>query len=143
MVDTVLVPIDGSDAAWTAFDYALDPITPETVHVIYVMSGPTGHPYHGDGEAGAADMFSSERDFAAGLFEEARQRAESIDSPPKVHTDVLIGRPSERIVSYAADADVDHVVMGSTGRDGAERLLLGSVSETVVRRAPVPVTVTR
>jgi nucleotide-binding universal stress UspA family protein len=39
--------------------------------------------------------------------------------------------------------DVDHVVMGSNGRRGVSRLVLGSVAERVVRGAPVPVTVVR
>lgn len=39
--------------------------------------------------------------------------------------------------------DVDHVAVGSHGRSGVSRLLLGSVAESVMRRPPVPVTVVR
>ena len=53
------------------------------------------------------------------------------------------GKPAREIVSYAEKGDVDHIVMGSRGRSGLSRLLLGSVAETVVRRAPTPVTVVR
>ena len=45
------------------------------------------------------------------------------------------------IVRYVDDHDIDQVVMGSRGRDGLDRLLLGSNAETVVRRVSVPVTV--
>ena len=52
------------------------------------------------------------------------------------------GKPTRVIVDYAEDEFIDHVVMGSHGRQGVSRLL-GSVAKTVVRRSPVPVTVTR
>jgi nucleotide-binding universal stress UspA family protein len=54
-----------------------------------------------------------------------------------------IGRPSRAIVEYAEEHDIDHIVMGSHGRSGVTRILLGSVAETVVRRSPVPVTIVR
>lgn len=53
------------------------------------------------------------------------------------------GRPARTIVEYVEDHDVDHVVVGSHGRSGLSRTLLGSVAERVVRRSSVPVTVVR
>ena len=47
------------------------------------------------------------------------------------------------IIGFAEDNDVSHIVIGSHGRTGASRVLLGSVAQTVVRRAPTPVTVVR
>ncbi|MFP4187941.1 MAG: universal stress protein [Halobacteriales archaeon] len=55
----------------------------------------------------------------------------------------VLGDPAREIVAYAEENNVDRVVMGSHGRDGATRVLLGSVAETVVRRSPTPVTVVR
>jgi len=54
-----------------------------------------------------------------------------------------VGRPARAIEECAEEAAVDHVVIGSHGRDGIARILLGSVAETVVRRSPVPVTAVR
>jgi len=54
-----------------------------------------------------------------------------------------VGRPTKVIVEYADDHDIDQIVMGSHGRSGMSRILLGSVAEIVVRRASVPVTVVR
>ena len=51
--------------------------------------------------------------------------------------------PAERILSYVEDQDIDLIVMGTHGRRGLSRALLGSVTETVVRRAPCPVFVVR
>ncbi len=139
MSETILVPIDGSEPAWAAFQYAIETLDVERLHILYVASGPTNHPYHGDGSIINDDIFDEERDFAAALFEKASQQSGAVP----IETKILVGRPAENIVTYAKEADCGHIVMGSTGRDGARRLLLGSVAETVVRRAPVPVTVIR
>ena len=50
-----------------------------------------------------------------------------------------VGLPAEEIVRFALDHSADLVVMGTHGREGIDRLLLGSVAETVVRKAPCPV----
>jgi nucleotide-binding universal stress UspA family protein len=52
-------------------------------------------------------------------------------------------RPVDAILRYVDDNDVDHVIMGSHGRSGVSRILLGSVAETVARRSPAPVTIVR
>ena len=51
--------------------------------------------------------------------------------------------PAEAIVSYAERNGYHHVIVGSEGRTGAKRMLLGSVAEDVVTRAHCPVTVVR
>jgi nucleotide-binding universal stress UspA family protein len=50
-----------------------------------------------------------------------------------------IGLPAEEIVRYAREHAIDLIVMGTHGREGVMRVVLGSVAETVVRRAPCPV----
>ncbi|WP_439027415.1 universal stress protein [Haloarchaeobius sp. DT45] len=61
----------------------------------------------------------------------------------EVDTDIVVGRPSRRIVAYADEHDCDHIVTGSHGRSGVSRMLLGSVAEAVIRHATCPVTVVR
>ncbi|WP_247003836.1 universal stress protein [Halosolutus gelatinilyticus] len=60
-----------------------------------------------------------------------------------VTTDIVQGIPHEAIVQYAATHDADLVVMGTHGRDGLERYVLGSVAERVVNRATIPVLTVR
>jgi nucleotide-binding universal stress UspA family protein len=50
-----------------------------------------------------------------------------------------VGLPAEEIVRYAHEQAIDLIVMGTHGREGVMRVVLGSVAETVVRRAPCPV----
>jgi len=78
---------------------------------------------------------------AEDVFESARAMAEEYGR--HVQTALEFGDPDDVILEYADDHDVDRIVMGSHCRAGAERFLLGSVAETVVRRAPVPVVVVR
>jgi universal stress protein A len=52
---------------------------------------------------------------------------------------VLVGMAPRKIVEYAADHDVDLIVMGTHGRGAIAHLLMGSVAERVVRTAPCPV----
>lgn len=54
-------------------------------------------------------------------------------------TALVFGRPAREIVSYASRHGIDVIVMGTHGRTGVSRALLGSVAEAVVRRASCPV----
>lgn len=56
---------------------------------------------------------------------------------------VLRGDPASSIVAYAKEAQADLIVVGTHGRTGVERLVLGSVAESVIRTAPCPVLVAR
>lgn len=56
-----------------------------------------------------------------------------------VHHVLLEGDPATEIVRYTADAGIDLIVMGTHGRSGLERLLVGSVTERVMREAPCSV----
>lgn len=56
-----------------------------------------------------------------------------------VKTEVCIGRPFMEIVRYAREHEIDLIVLGTHGRGGLKQVLLGSVAERVVRKAPCPV----
>jgi nucleotide-binding universal stress UspA family protein len=60
-----------------------------------------------------------------------------------VGSTVVPGTPADDIVRFARERAIDVVVLGTHGRSGLTRLLLGSVAERVVREAPCPVLVTR
>jgi nucleotide-binding universal stress UspA family protein len=60
-----------------------------------------------------------------------------------VHHAFLEGDPATEIVRYARDASMDVIVMGTHGRTGVDRLLMGSVAEQVLRGAPCTVMVVK
>ena len=66
-----------------------------------------------------------------------KDKAEGID----VETHVLEGNPAVEITKYAADNGVDLIVMGTLGKSGIDRILLGSTAEKVIRIAHCPVLV--
>jgi nucleotide-binding universal stress UspA family protein len=72
---------------------------------------------------------------------EALLRTETND--PRVHTHVRLGPAAETIVAVAEELGAGMIVMGTSGKRGFERFLVGSVAEEVVRRSAVPVTTVR
>ena len=90
----------------------------------------------------AAEAWTERMDEAAAeICADAEARAAEHDCD--VSTAVETGSPAREILAFVADHDVDHVVMGSHGRSGVSRLVLGSVAEQVMRQSPVPVTIVR
>ncbi|ACF14956.1 UspA domain protein [Chloroherpeton thalassium ATCC 35110] len=56
---------------------------------------------------------------------------------------VMVGHPSDIIIEQAESQDVDLIILGSHGRTGITRLLMGSVAEAVLRKAPCPVLIVK
>ena len=142
MADHVLLPMDGSDQARRALEHVLEEHPDATVTVLHVID-PARATY--GAQAGippsSEEWYSAEEARAEKLFEEVGELA--AEAGIEVETATEVGQPSRVIVRYAEEHDVDHVVIGSHGRKGLSRVLLGSVAEVVVRRSPVPVTVVR
>ena len=138
MVDRVLVASDGSKQAANALEFALERFPGAELTVIHVVD-PVDLPYAGEGPV---DPTTGERwEKATRVCEDSEALAAEFGRD--VQTVSVVGNPAREIVSYASTADFDHVVVGSRGRTGISRLLLGSVAEQVLRRTPVPVTVVR
>ncbi|MCQ4334147.1 universal stress protein [Natronomonas sp. F2-12] len=135
----VLVPVDGSAPAEAAFDRTLKLFDDAEIVALYVMDPVDGSTAWGPGIGD--EWLSAAEERAGSVLEATAEAAEAAGRD--VRTESTIGRPAQEIVEYAQEHDIDHVVIGSHGRDGLSRVLLGSVAETVVRRAPVPVTVAR
>ncbi|MDQ2052235.1 universal stress protein [Natronolimnohabitans sp. A-GB9] len=132
--ERILVAIDGSDRSYDALALVLSKFPAGEVTAIYVSetSWRTG-----DGEESSEDE-TSERD-ADAILDEARERADEYGAT--IRTDVEHGDPSQTIAEYVTEREFDHLVVGRSGRSGWPRILLGSVAESLVHRAPVPVTV--
>ena len=78
-----------------------------------------------------------------GFWQEQLESVRPSNSRIPVSHVLLEGDPAEEIVAYAADAKVDVIVMGTHGRSGVERLLMGSVAERVLRDAHCSVLVVK
>lgn len=71
------------------------------------------------------------------------QQIRPVDGSIKVQHVMLEGDPAAQIVRFARESAVDVIAMGTHGRTGLERLLLGSVAEKVLREAPCSVLVVK
>lgn len=139
----VLVPMDRSAAARAALDFALATFPDAAITVLHVTN-PVEDSYFATEEDFYTrfEAFEEEADArASAIFEKAEAIADRHDG--SIRTETAIGQPARTIVDFAGEEGVDHIVLGSHGRAGVARLLLGSVAEKVVRRAPVPVTVVK
>jgi nucleotide-binding universal stress UspA family protein len=146
-MESVLVPIDGSPLAERAlqFTFRHHPAAAVTgLHVQNPRDPAYGAAIMEDDEV-LAGATSEGQAYLDTVTERVRSAAEAIasDYETPFETDTVVGDPARAIVDYAADNDVDHIVMGSHGRTGRDRLLIGSVAESVVRRSAGNVTVIR
>ena len=138
MYDEILFPTDGSDGAETALDHALDlaETYDATVHVLFVLD--TDYLGRGAAEATPGDSLRAMGEQAVDETVE-RVTGRGVDAVGTVRE----GEPYREIVEYAADLEDGLIVMGTHGRRGLDRFLLGSVTEKVVRLSPVPVLTVR
>lgn len=138
----ILVPVDGSQTASKALDYALklaqaDQAELRLVYCIDELSLLSNHEYSGE-------MAQLARENGHKVLESGMALA----STAKVKADTrLIDRVGQRLGESVADAagewGADLVVLGTHGRRGIGRVLLGSGAEQVMRMSPVPVLMVR
>jgi nucleotide-binding universal stress UspA family protein len=129
----VLVPTDGSERADEALDraVAIAARTGATLHLLSVVDlGSVGF----EAYSGVDGLVSAAEETVA----EAVAVAEAAGVETVEHVEVG-SSPARGIRSYLADHEIDLVAMGTRGRTGVERYLLGSVAERTVRTASVPV----
>ena len=143
MATHVLVPMDGSEKARHALEFALEEHADAKLTVLHVIN-PLEDAYVASDEDLYAQFSALEdaaRQRADRLLEDVRATADAAGH--EVTTTTVIGQPARMIVETAEELDVDQIVIGSHGRSGVARLLLGSVAEAVSRRSPVPVTIVK
>ena len=139
MYQRILVPTDGSPEAAPAIEQALGLAEryDATLHVLYVVDT-NALPLDAHAQLIFEYLEEQGRQSEADIAARAEERG--IDS---VVGEVAEGSPHEAILEYVEDNDVDLVVMGTHGRRGIDRYLLGSVTERVLRGADVPVLTVR
>ncbi|OYR43280.1 MULTISPECIES: universal stress protein [unclassified Halorubrum] len=141
LYDRILVPTDGSTEGERAVAHALDlaAVHDAAVHAVHVVDTASyaGMPMEASWE-GVGELLRGDAEEAVAAVEELAE-----ETVVDVETAVVEGSPSREIIRYAEGNGCDLVVMGTHGRGGIDRLLLGSVAEKVVRGAAVPVLTVR
>ncbi|NKE35335.1 universal stress protein [Natronococcus sp. JC468] len=132
--DQLLLPTDGSDGAAiaTGWGIALATRLGSTVHAVYSVDTSR---FFGSQEPG--DLLEALERRGEEAVETVRERAAA--AGVSVSGTLVTGPPTDAVLTYAADRDVDLIVMGTHGRTGIGQWFLGSVTENVVREADVSV----
>lgn len=138
MYQQILVPTDGSPGADAAIAHAIDHAKKydAALHAIYAVHVEVG------GEATIGSVYEVLEQTGKSALDDVISQAEAA-GVETVDATVVQGTPHRSILQYAADNDIDLIVMGTHGRTGFERYLLGSVTEKVVRLSDVPVLTVR
>lgn len=135
MYDAVLVPTDGSPGAEAAVDHGIHMAAQNdaTVHAVYVADVTD----FGDLAEGDEDLVAQGYE----VIEPVVTKAE--EAGLEVVETVLEGTPHERLLEYAEQEEIDAIAIGTHGKSGLSRVLLGSTAEEIVREATVPVLTVR
>jgi nucleotide-binding universal stress UspA family protein len=139
----MLVPVDGSPSSKKAARYALKLAFCEQCEVVAV---------HVVDEEAAADfalyadrpvevIIEHMRRTGEGYIEDVRKMG--AEEGVAVRGEVRVGVPHRALLALAAEAGADLIVMGTVGRKGPRRVLIGSVTERVIEQSPVPVLVVK
>lgn len=142
---SIMVATDGSEAAKKAVDSAIRLAQKNNaklyaVHVI--VPGETKVTQHDPRDA------EWEKHMKEYLMTQGKEATHYVETAGKivnvaVEPVVLEGNPANEIVNFAEKNDIELIVMGTLGKTGIERFLLGSVAENVIRHSKVPVLVVR
>lgn len=140
MYDNILLPTDGSQGIGGAVEQCLMQAKHHnaTVHVLYVIDSRTYIMLPSTTQQKVIEL----------LTEEGHRAVKHVNKIVEKHdlnciTALKQGVPHEAILTYADNHDIDLIVMGTHGRSGEEKRILGSVTEEVVRNASIPVMTVR
>lgn len=129
----ILVPIDFSEASKRALGAAFSLLADDgDVHVVHVVDSPIYPTFYPGPLAGAVRVDTR-------LSETVREHVATWLDGRSAEVVLREGDPSHEILETSAELKPDLVVMGTRGLRGLSHVLLGSVAERVVRRAPMPI----
>jgi nucleotide-binding universal stress UspA family protein len=137
-LSTILVPTDFSSTAESALAYAADLAerTGADLHVLHVINEQDPAWYD------LADPLDMVDDLRRQLRNQAQHKLTALDAETKVETKVAIDISfdvASSIHDYIEDKDVDLLVIGAHGRTGVREMVLGSLTEKMLRHAACPV----
>ncbi|WP_254821539.1 universal stress protein [Haloglomus halophilum] len=139
MLSRILVPMDDSEMAQRALEYALENHPDAEITVLHVVGEPSSMWGAATGLALEENVEEAAEERAETVFDRARELA--ADHDIEITTEVKLGDPTRAILNRVEDFDA--VVIGTHGGSMADRLFVGNVAQKVFRRSPVPVIAAR
>ena len=141
MFRKILVAIDGSEPASRALEAAIEEAGAwnAKVHVVYVVESGLFSSLPMDNTLEV--IYSVLQKEGEEILESARKKADAAGISLTTH--LRQGHAGSQIVSLAEELGADLIILGSYGKSGVDRLLLGSVTDYVVQNSPITTTVVR
>jgi len=143
----ILLATDGSKQSDAAIDmlkrFSFAAGDEAKIITVVDMAVPMAIDIYGGYLPDTTEMEKTAREHAAKILEETCEKLEGICQNLNMTSEVLFGSPESRIVETAEEFGADLIIVGSHGYSRWERLLLGSVSQSVVHHAPCSVLVVR
>lgn len=146
MYRQILVPVDGSDTANKALQAALELAKDSggRVRAIHVMEEVAYASNFNQFGVYTEELLNAMQEAGKGILQDAMTRAQSADvAADTLLFDSVSGRLAEVVANAAREWNADLIVVGTHGRRGVGRMLMGSGAEQIIRLAPVPVLVIR
>ena len=139
MFTRILVPTDFSPPSDAALACARTVATQfgASLHLLHVAEDPYRALY--SNEVFVAEVEGVRADLVNDASRRMKQQLTAADDERSVTVEAIIGTAATSIVEYAEGHGIDLIVMGTHGRSGMSKVLMGSVAERVVRTAPCPV----
>jgi nucleotide-binding universal stress UspA family protein len=137
----ILIATDGSEYTKNAVDYGIDLAknTGAKIHAVYVVDTAAFASIPMD--AAWESMYELLRQEGDEATKYVADKAEALGL--EVDGNTIEGHPADEIIKYAEKNSMSIIVMGTLGKSGLDRFLLGSVAEKVVRNSKIPVLVVR
>jgi nucleotide-binding universal stress UspA family protein len=141
-LNTILVPSDFSECSDAAVRYGLELARrfDAKLHLLHVIQDPATQPWAAEGLS--IPLLDAVEQWQKAAKERLAALVPAADAG-RVTVATTIAMPYPDILRYAEENAVDLIVMGTHGRSGVSHMLLGSITERVVRRAPCPVLTVR
>ena len=142
MYKRILVPVDGSPTSTHGLDQAIGLAKESggTIRLIHVLD----RIIFAGGETLTGDVFGLLREVGEQILQQMKEHAAAAGMEVSTYlSEVQPGRVCDVVAEQAKAFEADLIVVGTHGRRGVSRLLVGSAAEQIVRMAPVPVLVVR
>ena len=139
---SILVPSDFSECSDEALRYALELARrfDAELHLLHVVQDPITQPWAAEGFS--VPLFEIVDEWQKQAMARLKAAVPEADRA-RVTVVSVVATPYAEILDYANAHRIDLIVMGTHGRGGVTHMLLGSIAERVVRRAPCPVLTVR
>jgi len=137
----IVIATDGSENSKKAISYGIGiaKLSGATVHTLYVVDTSSFSSIPMDG--GWEEMYEILRKEGEKAVSEVKELGEA--SGVNVRNVILEGHPSSEIINFAENNNADIIVVGTLGKTGLDRFLMGSVAEKVMRSSKIPVLIVR